>query len=113
MTEKAFETKIKKYIESKGGWVVKFFANGFTKAGIPDLLANVGGNFVAIEVKAQEGKPSPLQKHHQELIRNSGGVCLIVYPNQWVELCNYLDELFYESIMVDDYLRGKQYDFDN
>lgn len=93
MREKTFETRIKKFIEAHGGWTVKFFANGYTKSGIPDLLCCIGGHFVAIEVKAEEGKPSPLQLYNQRLIRNSGGICLIVYPSQWLELKNYLDSL--------------------
>lgn len=33
--EKAFETRIKKYLEKKGCWFVKFFANAYTSSGIP------------------------------------------------------------------------------
>ena len=48
MREKLFERKIREYLESRGHWVVKYFANGYTKSGIPDLLACVNGRFVAI-----------------------------------------------------------------
>lgn len=34
-SEKAFENKIKKYLNDKGCWNVKFFANSFTRSGIP------------------------------------------------------------------------------
>lgn len=33
--EKNFENRIKKYLESKGAWFVKFFANAYTSSGIP------------------------------------------------------------------------------
>lgn len=84
--EKNFENKIKAYIEELGGWHVKFFANRMTKSGIPDILACVGGYFVAIEVKAQNGHPSELQLHHCKKIRESGGFAFIAYPSGWETL---------------------------
>lgn len=91
--EKTFENKIKKYIEDQGGWYVKFFANRMTKEGIPDILACIGGYFVGIEVKAQNGKPSELQKYHCKKIREAGGFAFIVYPSGWEDLKRILTEL--------------------
>ena len=79
--EKTFETKIKNFIESERGWQVKFFANSYTKNGIPDILACVNGHFIGIEVKAENGKPSPLQIYHCEEIRKAGGFAFILYPS--------------------------------
>ena len=91
--EKAFENRIKKFIESKGGWYVKFFANSFTKSGIPDLLCCVNGYFVAIEVKAKNGKPSELQIYNKEKIRSAGGICIILYPNQFKDFKDVIEDL--------------------
>lgn len=91
--EKNFENKIKKYIEEQGGWQVKFFANRMTKNGIPDLLCCVGGYFVAIEVKAQNGRPSELQLYHCRKIREAGGFAFIVYPSGWDRLKTILNQL--------------------
>lgn len=91
--EKNFETKVKNYIENIGGWQVKFFANRMTKTGIPDLLACINGHFVAIEVKAQNGKPSELQLYQCEKIRKSGGFAFILYPsgfNKFQSFCTGL-----------------------
>lgn len=88
--EKNFENKIKKYIEELGGWQVKFFANRMTKNGIPDLICCVGGYFVGIEVKAQNGHPSALQLHHCSEIRKAGGFAFIVYPSGWEQLKVFL-----------------------
>ena len=33
--EKAFENRIKNYLEKKSAWFVKFFANAYTSSGIP------------------------------------------------------------------------------
>lgn len=81
--EKQFENKIKAFLKEKNIWFVKYFANAFTKSGIPDILACVNGKFVAIEVKAENGKPSELQLYHQQKIRESGGKAYILYPKDF------------------------------
>lgn len=91
--EKLFENKIKKYLSDNGCYYVKFFANRMTKTGVPDILASVGGNFVGIEVKAQNGTPSPLQIHNVEQIRESGGFAFVVYPSGWEQLRDILEDL--------------------
>ena len=79
--EKQFETKIKKYLSDNGIFHVKFFANSMTKKGIPDVLACVNGYFVAIEVKAQNGRPSELQLYQCRKIWDAGGFAFILYPS--------------------------------
>ena len=79
--EKHFENRIKEFIKSEGGWCVKFFANAFTKAGVPDLLCCINGYFVAVEVKAESGRPSPLQIKNCDQIREAGGFSFILYPS--------------------------------
>lgn len=91
--EKNFENKIKKYLDSKGCWYVKFFANAFTKAGIPDLLCCVNGHFLAIEVKAENGKPSELQRLNIDKIRHSGGQAIILRPSQFDSFCKLVEAL--------------------
>ena len=81
--EKTFENKIEKFLDSQGCWYVKYLANRKTKVGIPDILACVNGRFVAIEVKAQNGKPSELQLYHIKKIREAGGIAFILYPSGW------------------------------
>lgn len=79
--EKTFENKVKKFLESQGAWYVKFFANSYTKSGIPDILACINGYFVGIEVKAQNGKPSELQLYNVRKIREAGGFAMVLYPS--------------------------------
>ena len=93
MREKPFELKIRKYLESRGHWVVKYFANGYTKSGIPDLLACVNGRFVAIEVKGDGGTVSPLQQHTLCLINYSGGIAMVVYPHDFETFCKSIEEI--------------------
>lgn len=81
--EKNFENKIKKFLKENNVWFVKYFANRMTKSGIPDILACVNGYFVAIEVKAENGKPSELQKYHRDKINESMGMAVILYPQDY------------------------------
>lgn len=96
--EKQFENKIKKYLSENNIWHVKYFANGFTKSGIPDILACCNGHFLAIEVKSEIGRPSPLQLHHIEKIKQSGGHAVIVKPSQFDELKQLIQELKNDSL---------------
>lgn len=81
--EKNFENRLKKFLEDEGCWFVKFFANAYTKSGIPDILCCCNGYFVGIEVKAQNGKPSELQKMNIKKINMINGFAVILYPNQF------------------------------
>lgn len=84
--EKNFEDKIKAYLKNHGCWHVKFFANAFTKSGIPDILSTVNGYFVAIEVKAPNGTPSELQKYNVNQINQCQGFAVVVCPKQFEDL---------------------------
>lgn len=95
--EKTFENKIKKYLKDKGCYCIKFFANSFTKAGVPDLIACVNGYSVWIEVKAQNGRPSELQLHNVEQIRKAGGFAYVVYPSGWKKLKDIIDGLLIDK----------------
>ena len=78
--EKAFENKIKAFLKSKGAYFIKTHGDRFSRVGTPDILACVNGHFVAVEVKAENGKPSELQLYHLEQIRKAGGHSFLLYP---------------------------------
>ncbi len=82
--EKNFENRIKKFLEEQGAWFIKYWAGAqFTKAGVPDILACVNGCFIGIEVKAPDGKPSELQIHTIQKIREAGGFAFVLYPKDF------------------------------
>lgn len=64
-------------------WYFKVWSGPYSKSGIPDIIACVNGNFVALEVKAENGHPSELQKRNIKLINQSGGYARIVYPKDF------------------------------
>lgn len=92
--EKTFENKIKKYLESRGAWFIKYWAGAqYTKSGIPDILACVNGHFVGIEVKAQDGKPSDLQLLNVQKINDAGGFAFVLYPSRFDDFKRFIDDL--------------------
>lgn len=91
--EKRFENKVKEFIEKNGGWQVKFFANNYTRRGIPDILCCINGHFVGIEVKAENGHPSPLQLHQIDEIRKSGGFAFVLYPSAFEAFKRFVEDL--------------------
>lgn len=100
-SEKNFENRIKKFLADRGCWFVKYFANRMTKSGVPDILACVNGRFVAIEVKASNGHPSELQIWNRDKIREAGGIAIIVYPEQWEDFVDLINELVVDPTRVD------------
>ena len=91
-SEKNFENRVKKFLESEGCWCVKYFANAYTKSGIPDLLVCCNGHFLGVELKGPKGRPSELQKWNIEKIREAGGIALVLYPKDFDDF----KELIYE-----------------
>ena len=83
--EKAFENKIKAYLKSIGAYFIKTHGDRFSRVGTPDIIACVNGHFVAVEVKAENGKPSELQLYHLEQIALAGGYGAIIVPTEGVE----------------------------
>jgi len=81
MTERQFQTKVIKYLKAlPNTWLFKVWGGGFQKAGIPDLICCINGVFVAIELKAEYGKATELQKMNIKQINASGGIGVILYP---------------------------------
>lgn len=92
--EKQFENKIKGFLKEQGAWFIKYWAGSqFTKNGIPDILSCVNGYFVAIEVKAQNGKPSELQLHTINKIREAGGFAFVLYPSGYEQFKKFVKDL--------------------
>ncbi|MEG2262134.1 MAG: hypothetical protein RSB98_04720 [Raoultibacter sp.] len=95
-SEKRFEQKVRAWLESVGiaaagtpenempdeprGWYFKVWGGGYQKSGIPDLIINVNGFFVAVELKGETGRASDLQKKNVAMINLSGGLGMILYP---------------------------------
>ena len=73
--------------------MLNFLQTVWLKVVCPDLLVCVRGTFLAIEVKASNGKPSALQLYNREAIRNAGGFAIVLYPKQWEEFKKFIEGL--------------------
>lgn len=65
----------------------------YGKRGVPDFLVCVNGKFIAIETKAEGGKPTAMQKLELRKIAEAGGYNLIVFPASLELLSRMLHEL--------------------
>lgn len=99
--EKRFEKRIKDFLESEGCYFVKFFANAYTKSGVPDILCCCNGYFVGIEVKAENGRASDLQIYNCEKIREAGGFAWVVYPEAFDRLKQKIHDLKHDTFSRD------------
>lgn len=59
---------------------------GYGRSGVPDLVCCVDGMFLAIECKAGDNKPTPLQYREIDLIRAAKGVAMVVRENNVEEV---------------------------
>jgi len=77
MKEQDIQRKIIKYLEANGAYVVKVMSA--TKSGIPDILACIKGEFIAIEVKTPKtiNNVSKLQKYNLAAIEVAGGKAIV------------------------------------
>lgn len=86
----AKETNLTKRIEDwwkkKGTYVLKFHGNQFTQAGVPDLIMCYNGMFIALEVKVDDKKPTPLQLEHIKRINE-----WYLGKADWVNDSNWLE----------------------
>lgn len=51
---------------------------GFGRSGIPDIVACYFGQFIGIECKAGNNKPTALQTAELEKIKTAGGLSLVI-----------------------------------
>ena len=81
--EKAFEVQVKNFLKEQGCWVLKTWGGGFQRSGVPDLLICHNGHFIAVELKAANGKPSALQEWNIEEIKKAGGTAMVLFPKDF------------------------------
>ena len=94
--EKQFENQVKRYLESIGvyslgtprdkmpvepiGYYEKRWGGMMTKSGLPDLHVCIHGHSIEVELKAETGRLSEMQKFMMHQINMSGGKAIVVYP---------------------------------
>jgi Holliday junction resolvase len=52
--------------------------HGFGRSGVPDIICCFMGEFIAIECKSGDNKPTALQEREMANIRRAGGVSFVI-----------------------------------
>ena len=90
MLEHEFQRKVKAEL-SKLPRCYFFVKEAASLRGIPDLIGCINGRFFALEVKRSYKEASKttgrivLQKHSLKQIKDSGGIGLLIYPENFKE----------------------------
>ena len=83
MSESKLQTKTLKLLKKHDYWNFKTIV--CNKSGIMDIICcSPTGQFVGIEVKYGDGKPSALQKHHIQEVKKRGGIAFLAWDIETV-----------------------------
>lgn len=84
--EAKVKKKVREILDELG--IYYFFppANGYGRAGIPDVIGCFNGRFIAVECKAGKGKTTALQERELERIADAGGYSVVVNEDNLAEL---------------------------
>lgn len=84
MTEAKVQTKIIKWLEKEGYYVIKTIVSN--KKGVPDIIAcSPTGQFIAIEVKFGTNTATKLQQYNLDLIKSKGGKAMVAWSLEEVQ----------------------------
>ena len=112
--EKQFENRVKRFLKSVGiyplgtapdkmtvkpcGYFEKRWGGGtFTKSGLPDMHIVCNGYSVDVELKAETGCISDLQKIMIKQIRNAGGFAFALYPSGYLDFVKFITNLKHDT----------------
>ena len=98
MAESKPQKQILDYLEARGHYGVNVMKA--SKAGVSDIVACIYGTFVGIEVKFGKNKAEPLQLHNLGLVQAAGGVGLIAYSVEDVQLV--IDSLKAQKFVIEE-----------
>ena len=79
--------KARKMLKEYDIWHFAPVSNGMGTMGIPDMIACMRGQFLAIECKADaKKKPTQLQLHQLDQIAKHGGLSIVIHDENLHEL---------------------------
>ena len=84
--EAKVKAAVRKLLVEFGIYYFSPAANGFGRAGIPDIICCFNGRFIAIECKAGKGTTTALQDRELAAIRTAGGMAIVVNELNMQEL---------------------------
>ena len=84
--EAKVKASVRKLLDMLGIYHFMPPANGFGRAGIPDIIGCMDGHFIAIECKAGKGQTTALQDRELNAILNHGGTVFIAREDNLEDL---------------------------
>lgn len=84
--EAKVKAKIKDLLKANNVYYAMPIGTGYGNSGVPDFLCCVNGQFLAIEAKAGNNKPTALQVQNLLKIKNAGGYAMVVNEDNLEEL---------------------------
>ena len=76
--EAKVKKKVKEILDQMGVYHFSPMQNGMGRAGIPDIIGCLDGQFLGLECKAGRGTTTALQERELTRIQNAGGYALVV-----------------------------------
>ena len=84
--EGKIKNKLDKMLKYEKVWYYSPQAGPFGRAGVPDRVAILNGQFIGIECKADRTKkPTALQLKCMQEIEDAGGKCFVVCDDESIE----------------------------
>jgi Holliday junction resolvase len=81
--EKVVKDKVVSVLKAEGVYYFFPATHGYGRSGVPDIVACVNGQFLAIECKAGNNKLTALQERELTGIINAKGVAVIINEENW------------------------------
>jgi Holliday junction resolvase len=76
--EKKVKDKVVKLLKAHGVYYFFPATFGMGRSGVPDIICCLNGKFLAVECKAGNNKPTPLQEREIQAIKDAGGTAFII-----------------------------------
>jgi len=89
--ESKVKAKIKAILKEHGVYYAMPIGTGYGNAGVPDFLCCMDGRFLAIEAKANGGKPTALQEKNLRDIETAGGITFVLNEDNTEALLGYIN----------------------
>jgi Holliday junction resolvase len=78
VSEKWVKNQVITMLKDAGAYYFYPVANGYMQTGVPDIIACMHGEFIGIECKAGNNKPTVIQERNLAAIEESGGIALVI-----------------------------------
>ena len=83
--ERKVKTQVVKVLKEYGAYYFPPVTGGYGSSGVPDIVACIGGKFLAIECKAGAGRLTELQKKNLVDIQKQGGIAIVVNDGELID----------------------------